>query len=317
MLPTRAPEGDGEVALAFLHIGRHHEAEHSFEAFEERGRQRLRHHVVAHGLVDTRQRTQLFHPMRIRQEPTVEHDVDIERQAVFVSERHDLRLHTTGRRVGAEHVDQPVAQLVHVQVRGVDDDVGLGLDGLECLSFTVDRIGQPHVAERVPAAGRLVALDQRGRRRLEKQNSYSCAGAAQVGDRSQQVLDPGVRGNRKGHVRDRRPGSIGQLPHFGDQGWRQVVDHEPPEVLEHVGRVRAASARVSGDHDELTHRTNSTVVDARLLSPAGVRPRANRPGRAAAESPPPRHRTATWPGNPPGARARASPEPTNRVPPTC
>ena len=48
----------------------------------------------------------------------------------------------------------------------------------------------------------------------------------------------------------RGPGRAAELGHLRDERRRQVVDHEPAEVLEDVGRLRAARARQPGDDDD-------------------------------------------------------------------
>src|SRR5687768_3281017 len=50
-----------------------------------------------------------------------------------------------------------------------------------------------------------------------------------------------------------RPRPVRQLAHLPDERGRQVVDHEPPEVLERVGRGRTPRARQPRDDEELTH----------------------------------------------------------------
>ena len=76
----------------------------------------LRQHVVADRRVEPGQRPQLVDPVRVRQEAAVEHEVDVEREAVLVAERHDVDLQRAVGGVLGEELAQPVAQLVHVEV---------------------------------------------------------------------------------------------------------------------------------------------------------------------------------------------------------
>ena len=67
--------------------------EQAVELLEERLRVGLREHVVAHRRVAAGERAQLVDPVRVREEAAVEHEVDVERQAVLVAEAHDVDLH--------------------------------------------------------------------------------------------------------------------------------------------------------------------------------------------------------------------------------
>src|SRR3546814_11867008 len=71
-----------------------------------------------------------------------EHHVDGEGQAVLVAEGHDATLHADVGVVLAEEADDAVVELVHVEVGGVDDDVGLGLHRLEEAALALDRVGE-------------------------------------------------------------------------------------------------------------------------------------------------------------------------------
>jgi hypothetical protein len=61
------------------------------------------------------------------------------------------------------------------------------------------------------------------------------------------------RADDEGDAVDLRPGRLGQLDHLGHERGRQVVDHEPPEVLEVVGGQAASGPGQARDHDELLH----------------------------------------------------------------
>ena len=80
--------------------------------------------------------------MRVGQEAGVEDEVDVEREAVLVAEGDDARLQP-GLRLAREQVEQPVAQLVDVELGGVDDHVGLGLHRLEQLPLALDALPHP------------------------------------------------------------------------------------------------------------------------------------------------------------------------------
>ena len=92
------------------------EREEPLELVEERPRLRLGEHVVAHAWIGAGERPQLVDPVRVGQEATVEHEVDVDREPVLVAERHDAGLERAGAVVLVEELAQAVAQLVHVEL---------------------------------------------------------------------------------------------------------------------------------------------------------------------------------------------------------
>jgi len=76
--------------------------------------------------------------VRVLHEPDVEDEVGLERDPVLEAEADQLDREAV--RIGrlAEPVEDPLAQLAERQVRGVDDDVGHGLDGLQQLALAGD-----------------------------------------------------------------------------------------------------------------------------------------------------------------------------------
>src|SRR5436190_7304527 len=85
-------DADREIRLPLVFVARERELEQPVELVEEVARLRLAQHVVAHTPVFARQRTQLVDPVRIREKAAVEHEVDVERQSVLVTERDDVHL---------------------------------------------------------------------------------------------------------------------------------------------------------------------------------------------------------------------------------
>src|SRR5690606_28201437 len=94
--PAGAPKGDGEVRLALRHVRGEERSEELPQVADEILSLVLVEHVPADGLVEAGVGAQLVHPVRVGQEPAVEHDVDVERQAVLVPEGHDPGLHAAG-----------------------------------------------------------------------------------------------------------------------------------------------------------------------------------------------------------------------------
>ena len=176
-----AAERDRQVRLALALVAGQQQREEPVELVEELARAALREHVVADRRVEAGERAELLDPVRIRQEPAVEHEVDVEREPVLVAERHDVDLQ---RRVGVvlgEQLAQPVAQLVHVERRRVDAQVGFGHERLEQRALAGDAVADAlAVGERMAAAALLVAADEHvvGRRRGRARGWSRPAGAA-------------------------------------------------------------------------------------------------------------------------------------------
>jgi hypothetical protein len=94
----------------------------------------------------------------------------------------------------------------------------------------------------VPTTGLLEAADQRLVVRLEVEHPDVGLAALELVDRVDQRREelPAADVGDERELADRRPRRERQLHDPSDQRRRQVVDHEPAEVLEHVGRGRAA-----------------------------------------------------------------------------
>ncbi|GMA85017.1 hypothetical protein GCM10025868_02670 [Angustibacter aerolatus] len=88
MLAAGAADADRDVALALGLVPRDDRLEALDEPVEEDLRAALGQHERAHRLVEPRLRAQAGHPVRVRQEPHVDHEVGVERHPVLEPERH-------------------------------------------------------------------------------------------------------------------------------------------------------------------------------------------------------------------------------------
>src|SRR5262249_36520934 len=87
MLATGAADRDGQVPLAFALESRRGRVDESRVCLDERRRTTLVQHVPAHRLVLAGQVAKLRLPEWVRQEPGVEYEVRVGRQAVLEAER--------------------------------------------------------------------------------------------------------------------------------------------------------------------------------------------------------------------------------------
>src|SRR5438067_518463 len=107
MPTTGAAERDAQIRLPLAHERGHEQREKLVEVDEEVLRFDLLQYVVAHWVVEPGERAQIVDPMRVRQEATVEHHVDVERKTVLVAERDDADLQSGVDRVCGEQLDDP------------------------------------------------------------------------------------------------------------------------------------------------------------------------------------------------------------------
>ncbi len=158
------------------------------DLFEERERLGLGQDVLAHRLVEPAEGPQLLDPEGVGEEAAVEDQVDVERDAVLVPERDDRGLHVL-LLVVTEGLEDPRAQLVRVQLAGVDHEVGPLAYRLEQLALVGDRLLHTPRGQRVPAAGALIAADQHLVRRVQEDDPHALAGGAQLVEHVGQVVE--------------------------------------------------------------------------------------------------------------------------------
>ena len=105
----------------------------------------LAQHVLADLALLAGTVTQLRYPVRVGQEPRVQHEVGVRRQPVLEAEGEHG--HPQPARVlPAEQLLHPAAQLVHVDMGGVDQYVGLPARLHQQLPLGGDAVGEPPVA---------------------------------------------------------------------------------------------------------------------------------------------------------------------------
>ena len=206
----------------------------------------------------------MFDPVRVGQEPHVHHQVDVERNTVPETERGDRDLHGLVFRIGAERVDHERLELMHVHTGGVDHHVGDGLHWLEQCALAVDGVGHSAVAivEWVLAATAGIPLHQFGGGSVEIEHTHAMVGT-QSGDGVEQCTRVG---GGPGHQTQpiERAGVGPQFHDLVEQLDGQVVDHEPTEVFEMVGSLRAAGPREPGDDEDVGHDADGTRSTLRV-----------------------------------------------------
>ena len=254
MVPAGAADRDRQVRLALVHVAREEEREEIVELGEELLGLGLLDHVVAHGRFQAGERAQLVDPVGVRKEAAVEDEVGVERHAVLVPERHDDGLHRR-RVVAAEQLEQAIAELVHVEVGGVDDDVGAVAHRREAGPLVPDAAGEALGRQRVAAARVLEPADEHVVGRIEEQGGDASAVPLELARRGAELVGVVARlaSDDQGDPLGLAPGPADQFGHLAHELDRHVVDHEPAQVVQRVRRRRPPGATHPRDDQKLTH----------------------------------------------------------------
>ena len=156
MPPAGAPQRDRQIAFSFLNVVRNQVQQQAFDSAQELARLRKGTDVTCHARILSAEGAQARHKVRVRKEAHVEHEVRIRWNAVAESEAYYRDKQRAPPRV-LKAVDDGLAQFVHVEFRGVDDDIcqpayGSHASALFAYSFSdgltaSERMGAPRFAE--------------------------------------------------------------------------------------------------------------------------------------------------------------------------
>ena len=276
VLAAGAADADGDVAPALADVAgghRPHEVDH---AVDELRRPLLAHDEVGDGDVLAAEVAQLGDPERVGQEPQVEDEVRVERDAVLEPERHQRHADLGPSPLG-EDLGHLLGELVDVEPGGVDDHLRVGAQVLQQVALAHDSVEEPALPlQRVRAAHALEPAHQRLVGGVEEHQVGLPAALPQLGQRVAQVGEEaaGADIHDRRDARDRGGPLLGgrQLRQGDEQVGRDVVDDVPAGVLEDVGDGAAAGAAHTGDDDELGHRRCGLSVCLRHSAAPRCRP---------------------------------------------
>src|SRR5208282_409215 len=243
-------EGDEPLALMFV-AGQHHMEQLRVMTQELLGA-RLGKNVLADRLVLPCHRGKFGNPVGVGQEPAVRHLVGVHRQAVFEAERDNAEPQS-GCRAAAEEVAHSGPQLVHVEPGRVQDQVGVAAHLAQQFALGRDAVGDPAVAlHRVRPPLAVEPAHQRLLGGLEVDHPGGGAARAEVADGRLQIgaERAAAHVDHRSHPGDRAVGPGREVDHGGQQARRQVVDHEPAQVLERLGGGGPPCPGQAGDNDD-------------------------------------------------------------------
>ncbi len=234
MTPTRAPHRDRQVMTSLTLVSGDQDLEEVPESCEEPVGCPLIHHVIDDLVVETTKRPQVVHPVWVREESHVEDDVRIEGQSVLVAERDDGDLEALLSRSCLEVRSHLGPQLPDGEIRRIDQQVGtlaerfhqfaLSLDAHRYVLLGGQRVHPPARIE--PPHQHLIGSFEEDESEvahvsselLEFLHGLREEGSPACVDHEGDPLYPGVRGEDQRH-------------HLRYKGGREVVDHEPAEIL--------------------------------------------------------------------------------------
>jgi hypothetical protein len=199
--------------------------------------------------------------VRVRQEPDVEHQVRVSGAAVLEAEGHHRHLEAGLRRAFGERATDPVSQVVGGHPGGIDDQVGLFLQGLHPRALLPDALDHPIPrGQGVAPAGEREAIQKVFVGGLQEQDPVRDGEFLELGQPLGQLVEEHAAPNVR-HDGDQgwSPLVRSQLGHLPDERRRQVVDHEVPEVLEALGGLGPAGPGQAGDDGEV-HRPPPLVA---------------------------------------------------------
>ena len=139
VLSPRAAERDRQIALAFMNVMRQQVDEQLGNTRDELARLRERADVPGDSGIASRQRPKFRNKVRVGQEADVEDQVGVFRNTLTKSEAHAGNENAFFRGLFLKTLGDVSAKLVHIELRGVDDEVGNRPNGAQVAAFRLER----------------------------------------------------------------------------------------------------------------------------------------------------------------------------------
>src|SRR5579871_1310157 len=278
MAPPRAAERDREVALPLALVARQREQQQGVDAVEELLRVVAPQHPVCDARVEPGTVPQLLDEEGVGEEPAVDHEVGVARQAVLVAEGDQSHRHRA--RVGTlDEVAQRRAQLVGGEGARVEDAIGDLAQGEQRVALAADAVGdRAALGGGVRAPGLAEAAHEHVVVGLEVEDLDDGARRAQLGEHAGEVEQepPRAHVDAQRDAPDLLARALPQLEEARHQRHRQIVDAVEAEVLEHVQRGALARARHPRDHEHVQRAPHALRQLARRRRPLPAAARSTR-----------------------------------------
>src|SRR5437879_5559265 len=183
--------------------------------------------------------------VRVGQEPHVEHEVGVERNAIFVPKREHGDGECDRVRTAHERVHDRVAQFAHAEGGRVDDLVGFLFHGLQPVPLGTDAVHDAaRLGQGVLAARLFKAADQHIVGRIEEEDDIVQPHRFKGVQRGEQIVEklPPARVDGQRRALDTTFRLQAEFGELRQQRRRQVVHAEEAEVLKHLHGVRLPRA---------------------------------------------------------------------------
>src|SRR2546421_5052431 len=160
MLAPGTADSDGQVAFSFLNIMRNQIRQQPFDAFQELRGLRKGADVAANLGILSRVPAKPRHKVRVGKKAHVKNEIGIAGRPKAVSEADHGNEH--GPLIGIlEALDHKMAQLMHVELRSVDDDIGELANGLHERTLASQALANGNVlAQRVRTASLAISAQK-------------------------------------------------------------------------------------------------------------------------------------------------------------
>ena len=252
MSPPRAPERDGEIALSLALVAGQGEVEEVRQPLEELlglvpGEDVLGDRGVRAGPV-----AQLLDEERVWQEPAVDGEVGVARQAVLVAEGHERDGHAAARDA-IDEVAERGTELVHGEPTRVDDAIRDLTQRSQLLALTADAVSQAAALGRGMRPPRLAeAPHQHVVARFEVHHLDVDAALPELPAHARELGEqaPLAHVDAECHARHLLARALPELDEAGDQRDGEIIDAVEAEVLEAPDRGALAGAREPRHDDD-------------------------------------------------------------------
>ena len=168
-----AAHRDDENGLPFLGVKGQGIGEQVFQALHVPLRLGEGENVVIDLGVHAGLSAQGVHVVGIRQEADVQHQIGLQREAIFIAEGADADAHAALLSLGVEDAQELAPELRRGEIRGVDDPIRLPPDGLHEPPLPADGLLQRAAVslQGMETAGLLVAVDDSLRRGFQEKEA--------------------------------------------------------------------------------------------------------------------------------------------------
>src|SRR5215207_2439075 len=250
VLAAGTTEGNGGKPLAFLQIAGRDDVEQLVEVLEKGFSASLTQDIVANWFAQTGLWSQLGNPVWVRQEPDVEHHVCIDWYAVLEAEG-DQGDPEPILGLAAVRMGDPRAELMDIERRRVDYQIGGGAQGGQRLPFPGDAVKEPSISlQRMRSPYRLLSPDDHIVGRLEVQDLRQRTGSGKIAEHRWQLFEELPGANVQDHCQSGKADFTRLRANLRQHAGRQVVDDVPAKILQGVGSGRPAGSRHAGDHHQ-------------------------------------------------------------------